>query len=103
MTKDEFISFISDLGFTQNFSSEYSMETDEFEHKLEISIDKELIQLSLSETNQRMNLCKRFSNFSLKTFGDEGDFQLEIFLNFIVSSFEKNSDIISKIIIAMRK
>jgi hypothetical protein len=30
-----------------------------------------------------------FGNFSLKTFGDDGDIQLELFLSFILGSFNK--------------
>jgi hypothetical protein len=31
---------------------------------------------------------KNFGSFSLKTFGDDNDFQLEIFLSFIKGSFK---------------
>ena len=36
-----------------------------------------------------MQSGKNFGNFSLKTFGEEGDFQLELFLSFIKGSFNK--------------
>jgi hypothetical protein len=32
---------------------------------------------------------KSFGNFSLKTFGDDGDIQLELFLSFILGSFNQ--------------
>ena len=32
---------------------------------------------------------KNFGNFQLSTFGDDGDFQLEIFLSFIKGAFKK--------------
>jgi hypothetical protein len=32
---------------------------------------------------------KSFGNFSLETFGDDNDFQLEIFLSFIKGAFKK--------------
>jgi hypothetical protein len=41
---------------------------------------------------------KNFGNFSLKTFGDENDLQLELFISFIRSSFNKLPDSITKYI-----
>lgn len=104
MIKEEFIEFIEDLGFTQTWgtdSKSFSLATDvvgnpnqnsmAFADQLKISIDDErgLIQLSLSQMSNHMIGGKNFGNFQLKTFGDDNDFQLEIFLSFIKGSFKK--------------
>ncbi len=102
MTKEEFIIFIYDLGFTQTWGNDktgYSLATDvvgnpnqnamAFADQLKISLDNErgLAQLSLSQMSSHMMAGKNFGNFSLKTFGDDNDFQLEIFLSFIKGAF----------------
>lgn len=100
MTKEEFIEFIKDLGFTNTWRSEddkYSMATDivgmpnhngmAFADQLQIVILDDIVQLSLSQMSSLMLAGKNFGNFSLKTFGDKNDFQLEIFLSFILGSF----------------
>ena len=104
MTKEEFIEFIKELGFTQtwgNNPNSFSLTTDvignpnqnamAFADQLKVSIDDErgLVQLSLSQMSSHMMAGKNFGNFSLKTFGDDNDFQLEIFLSFIKGSFKK--------------
>jgi hypothetical protein len=54
-----------------------------------------LIQLSLSKMSSNMMAAENFGNFSLNKFGDKNDFQLELFLSFILGSFnEKPSNII---------
>jgi hypothetical protein len=102
MTKEDFILFIEELGFTQTWmsTSGFSLATDvvgnpnqnamAFADHLKISIDDErgLVQLSLSQMSTHMMSGKNFGNFSLKTFGDDYDFQLEIFLSFINGSFK---------------
>jgi hypothetical protein len=62
-----------------------------FADQLKISFDDEigLVQLSLSQMSTHMMAGKSFGNFSLKTFGDKDDFQLEIFLSFIKGAFKK--------------
>jgi hypothetical protein len=112
MTKEEFIEFIKELGFQQNYQSDgsgplnsFSMVTDTtsqkyspaYLDKLQISINDEngLVQLSLSQMGSHVMVGKNFGQFSLKTFGDKNDFQLEIFLSFILGSFnEKPSHIL---------
>jgi hypothetical protein len=104
MTKEEFIIFIYDLGFTQTWGNNkngYSLATDvignpnqnamAFADQLKISFDdeRELVQLSLSQMSSHMMSGKNFGNFSLKTFGDDKDFQLEIFLSFVKGAFKK--------------
>ena len=104
MTKEEFIEFIKDLEFTQTWATgpnHYTLSTDvvgnpnqnamAFADQLKISIDdeKELVQLSLSQMSTHMMAGKNFGSFSLKTFGDDNDFQLEIFLSFIKGAFKK--------------
>lgn len=106
MTTKEFILFINILGFTETSShngdsTSFSMSTDvvgppnqnlmAFADQLKILIDYklELVQLSLSQMSSHMMSGKNFGNFSLKTFGNDGDFQLEIFLSFILGSFKK--------------
>lgn len=104
MTKEEFIEFIKDLGFAQTWgadSKSFSLITDvvgnpnqnlmAFADELKISIDDKrgLVQLSLSQMSTHMMAGKNFGNFQLSTFGDEGDFQLEIFLSFIKGAFKK--------------
>jgi hypothetical protein len=103
MTKEEFIEFIKDLGFAQTWgvdSKSFSLITDvvgnpnqnlmAFADELKISIDDKrgLVQLSLSQMSTHMMAGKNFGNFQLSTFGDEGDFQLEIFLSFIKGAFK---------------
>jgi hypothetical protein len=103
MIKEEFIEFIKDLGFTQTWitgPNHYTLATDvignpnqnamAFADQLKISFDDEygIAQLSLSQMSTHMMVGKSFGNFSLKTFGDKGDFQLEIFLSFIKGAFK---------------
>lgn len=108
MTKEEFILFIEILGFNQTWGSDqnsFTMATDvvgqpnqnymTFADQLKISIDDErgLAQLSLSQMSTNIPFHtmagKNFGNFSLKTFGEEGDIQLELFISFILGSFNK--------------
>ena len=107
MTKEKFIEFIKDLGFEGQTLDSFSLFTDVIDewynsgylNELNIHIDKnfELGQLSLSQIGGHMvSGSKNFGNFSLKTFGNEGDFQLELFLSFIRSSFNKVPDSITK-------
>jgi len=103
MTKEQFIEFIKELGFIntwQSIDDKYHMETDivgqpnqngmAFVDQLKISFDDEraCAQLSLSQMSSHMMAGKNFGSFSLKTFGDDNDFQLEIFLSFIKGSFK---------------
>jgi hypothetical protein len=109
MTKEEFILFIEDLGFTQTWMSKsngFSLSTDmvgkpnqnlmAFADQLKITLDDErgIAQLSLSQMSTHMMAGKSFGNFSLETFGDDNDFQLEIFLSFIKGSFKNPPNII---------
>jgi hypothetical protein len=103
MTKEEFILFIEILGFTQTWGSDsnaFSLSTDvigkpnqnymAFADQLKISLgEKGLVQLSLSQMSTHIMSGKSFGNFHLSTFGDDGDFQLELFLSFILGSFNK--------------
>ena len=102
ITKEEFINFIKILGFTETWSSNlngYSLSTDvvgaanlnamAFTDQLKIEIVDDLAHLSLSQMSTHIMAGKNFGNFSLKTFGDKNDFQLEIFLSFILGSFNK--------------
>lgn len=92
MTKKEFRLFIEILGFKNTWESiddKYHMETDivsptnqngmAFIDQLKIEIVDDMIHLSLVDKN--------FGNFNLSTFGDKNDLQLEIFLSFILGSF----------------
>ena len=103
MTKEEFISFIKDLGFTQTWGSDsngFSLATDvvgnpnqnamAFADQLKISLDDKrgLVQLSLSQMSTHMMAGKNFGNFQLSTFGNDDDFQLEIFLSFVKGAFK---------------
>lgn len=107
MTKEEFISFIKEVGFTQTWQSEgnsFSMATDvvglpnsnytAFADQLKITISDELdlAQLSLSQMSSHIMAGKNFGNFNLKTFGEDNDFQMEIFMSFIKGSFKKVPD-----------
>lgn len=100
MTKEEFIEFIKELGFTQTWgvdSNGFTLSTDivgipnsnymTFSDQLKITIDGDFFQLSLTKASSLMMAGKNFGNFSLKTFGDKDDIQLEIFLSFILGSF----------------
>lgn len=102
MIKEEFIDFIKDLGFTQTWQSNsnyYIFYTDKMVGNqlftsrfdtLSVTLNDEygLAQLALSQMSSNMTTGKNFGNFSLKTFGDENDFQLEIFMSFIKGSFK---------------
>ena len=103
MTKEEFILFIEELGFTKTWMSDsngFSLSTDvvgqpnqnlmAFADQLKISIDdeRELVQLSLSQMSSHMMAGKNFGNFQLSTFGNDDDFQLEIFMSFIKGAFK---------------
>ncbi len=97
MTKEEFIEFIKELGFRQTTSNNYTLSTDRTNQKyspayldqLNISINDEYTQLSLSKIGSNIVSGKNFGNFNLKTFGNKNDFQLEIFLSFILGSFNE--------------
>jgi hypothetical protein len=103
MTKEEFILFIEELGFTQTWATgpnHHTLSTDvvgnpnqnamAFADQLKISIDdeRELVQLSLSQMSTHMMAGKNFGNFQLSTFGNDDDFQLEIFMSFIKGAFK---------------
>ena len=102
MRNQEFIEFIKELGFQQTWgsnSNSFSLSTDvvgkpnqnymAFHDQLNIHIDddKELVQLSLSQMSSHMIAGKNFGNFNLTTFGEKNDFQLEIFISFVLGSF----------------
>ena len=102
MTKQDFVSFIKDLGFVntwQSIDDKYSMPTDvvgnpnqnamAFADQLKIVIIDDIVQLTLSQMSSHIMAGKNFGSFSLKTFGDDNDFQLEIFLSFIKGAFKK--------------
>ena len=104
MTKEDFIEFIKELGFNQTWgdnSNSFTLATDivgqpnqnymAFADQLKITLYDEygIAQLSLSQMSTHMMSGKSFGNFSLKTFGDDNDFQVEIFMSFILGSFNK--------------
>jgi len=103
MTKEEFILFIEELGFTKTWMSDsngFSLSTDmvgkpnqnlmAFADQLKITLDDErgIAQLSLSQMSTHMMAGKNFGNFQLSTFGNDGDFQLEIFMSFVKGAFK---------------
>ncbi len=103
MTTDKFIEFIKELGFQQTWgidSKSFTLSTDNFSKpnnnmmpfadQLKVSIIDEyddLVQLSLSQMSSHMMSGKSFGSFNLKTFGDNGDFQQQLFISFILGSF----------------
>jgi hypothetical protein len=105
MTREEFITFIEQLGFDQTWQSNpnyYILYTDKIGiglsygftsrfDMLSVTLNDEygIAQLTLSQMSSNMMAGKNFGNFSLKTFGQKDDFQLEIFMSFIVGSFNK--------------
>lgn len=103
MTKEEFILFIEELGFTKTWMSDsngFSLSTDmvgkpnqnlmAFADQLKITLDDErgIAQLSLSQMSTHMMAGKNFGNFQLSTFCNDGDFQLEIFMSFVKGAFK---------------
>lgn len=107
MTKEEFIEFIKELGFTQTWSTgpnSFSMPTDivglhnqnyqAFADQLSIYIndDKKMFQLSLKQMSGHMVAGKNFGYFDMKTFGDKNDLQLMLFMSFVKGSFKKVPD-----------
>lgn len=101
MTKEDFIEFIKELGFNQTWGNSFTLATDivgqpnqnymAFADQLKITLDDEygIAQLSLSQMGSHVMVGKNFGNFSLNTFGDKNDFQLELFLSFILGSFKE--------------
>jgi hypothetical protein len=105
MTREEFITFIEQLGFDQTWQSNsnyYILSTDKIGIGLSnnltsrfdilsvtLDVEHDIAQLSLSQMSSHMTAGKNFGNFSLKTFGQKDDFQLEIFMIFITGSFNK--------------
>ena len=103
MTREEFITFIEQLGFDQTWQSNpnyYILYTDQslqnslFTSRfdmLSVTLNDEygIAQLTLSQMSSNMSAGKNFGNFSLKTFGQKDDFQLEIFMSFIKFSFNE--------------
>jgi len=101
MTKEDFIEFIKELGFTQTWPEKpdlFSFKTDVENNYLNINIDDilELFQLQETKMWSNMQSGRNFGNFSLKSFGDERDLQLELFLSFIKGSFNKIPDTITQ-------
>lgn len=99
MTKEDFIIFINQLDFIESWQSnpnQYFLFTDRlsqnaYTDQLCITLDDEngIAQLYLSQMVGNMAVGKNFGNFSLKTFGQKDDFQLEIFMSFVKGSFDK--------------
>ena len=105
MTREEFITFIEQLGFDQTWQSNtnyYILSTDKIGiglsnnltsrfDILSVTLNDEygIAQLTLSQMSSNMSAGKNFGNFSLKTFGQKDDFQLEIFMSFIKGSFNE--------------
>jgi hypothetical protein len=113
MTKEEFIEFIKELGFTQTWiwekeKNSYTLSTDivgkpnsnyvAFTDQLKVTIieDSGIVELILSQMSPHMMVGKNFGNFNIKTFGDKNDFQMELFLSFIKGSFDKVPDAITQ-------
>jgi hypothetical protein len=105
MTNEDFIEFIKELGFSQTWGVDslgFSLSTDivgkpnsnymAFSDQLKVIIDDDFFQLSLSQMSSHMMVGKNFGRFSLKTFGDKDDLQMEIFFSFIKGSFNKVPD-----------
>ena len=103
MTKEKFIEFIQYLGFSQTWLSKpdvYSLSTDvvsqpnknlmSFANQLNIHFDDKhgLVQLSLSSMTSHMMSGKNFGNFQLKTFGEDDDLQIQIFMSFVKGAFK---------------
>jgi len=104
MTKEEFIEFIKELGFQQTWgssSNSYNLSTDivgmpnsnyvDFKDQLKVIISEDfrIAQLTLSQMSPHMMSGKNFGNFSIETFGDKNDFQMDLFFSFIKGSFNK--------------
>jgi len=109
MTNEDFIEFIKELGFSQTWGVDslgFSLSTDivgkpnsnyiAFSDQLKVIIDDDFFQLSLSQMSSHMMVGKNFGRFSLKTFGDKDDLQMEIFFSFIKGSFNEVPDGIIK-------
>jgi predicted oxidoreductase len=112
MIREDFITFIEQLGFEQTWQSNpnyYILYTDKIGiglsnnqlsrfDMLGVTLNDELgiAQLTLSQMSSNMSAGKNFGNFSLKTFGQKDDFQLEIFMSFITGSFNKLPNTITK-------
>lgn len=101
MIKEDFIEFIKQLGFSQTWiekPNSFSFKTDLENNYLNINIDDDLGIFQLQETKMWSNMQsgKNFGNFSLKTFGNKDNFQLDLFLSFIKGSFNKVPDNITQ-------
>lgn len=96
MTKQDFIEFIKELGFNQTWQEKpdhFDLRVSSSDYDfLNISIyddELEMFQLQGSKMWSNMASGRNFGNFSLKKFGDKNDLQLEIFMSFIIGSFDK--------------
>jgi hypothetical protein len=87
MTKNEFLEIINDLGFKQFGERIFYLITDRLEELVIIIGESDYFQLNLEK--------RSFGNFSLPTFGDKNDVQMELFFSFINGSFNSpNTNII---------
>jgi hypothetical protein len=89
MIKSDFIALITIIGFKLDFNG-YKIGMNH--QSLDISfIDDLRFQLSQTMINGGIVTGKSFGIFDLKTFGDNSDFQMEIFLSFINGAFIKET------------
>lgn len=95
MTKTDFIALITNIGFELGYN-DYKIALEEpsgmSHHSLGITfIDDMRFQLSQSKIIGGSLSGKSFGIFDLKTFGDDGDFQIELFFSFINGAFIKET------------
>lgn len=97
MTREEFIDFIKEIGFTQSWTTNpdnYTLLTDKinptgFIDALVIYISEGSAHLSVTQNTTQFISGRSFGKFTLDTFGKFGDFQQELFISFIKGSFGK--------------
>lgn len=97
MTREDFIDFIKDIGFTQSWTTNpdnYTILTDKinptgFIDVLVVYISGDSVHLSITQNTTQFISGKSFGKFTLNTFGKFGDFQQELFISFIKSSFSE--------------
>ncbi len=97
MTKQEFIDFILDLGFSPAWQTNpdyFIMPTQN--EQLNLHLSKDSIQISRTKHKLYQITLGRTQIFRLETFGKDDDSQIHLFLNFLKDSFVDLPDSILK-------
>lgn len=101
MTKEDFITFIKELGFSKTWSSNtnlFYLNTDQITSSTQNQSSFKIISILIeSESRFQMSVIDSFSSFRntefgtylINTFDCENDPQIELFFSFICQNFDK--------------